>query len=110
VAADELAARDVSVEVIDPRTLSPLDLDTIVASVRKTSRVVVAQEAVNVCGLGAEIVASIQERAFDSLDAPIKRVGAPFSPVPFSPVLERAWLPGKADILAAIEEVVPARA
>ncbi len=105
--AEELAQKGVSVEVIDPRTLSPLDMDTIIESVQKTSRAVVAQEAVNFCGLGAEIAASIQERAFDYLDAPVKRVGAPFSPVPFSPVLEAAWLPGKDQIRAAIESIVP---
>ncbi|HJN91374.1 MAG TPA: alpha-ketoacid dehydrogenase subunit beta [Dehalococcoidia bacterium] len=105
--AEELAGKGVSVEVIDPRTLSPLDMDTIIQSVQKTSRAVVAQEAVTFCGLGAEIAASIQEQAFDYLDAPIKRVGAPFSPVPFSPVLEEAWVPGAAQIQAAIEEIVP---
>jgi pyruvate dehydrogenase E1 component beta subunit len=109
-AAEELAERGISVEVVDPRSLSPLDLDTIVASVQKTSRAVVAQEAVNFCGLGAEIAASIQERAFDFLDAPVKRVGAPFSPVPFAPSLENAWLPGKAEIIAAVEELIPVRA
>ncbi len=107
-AAEELAQRGISAEIIDPRTLSPLDMDTIVRSVQKTSRAVVVQEAVNFCGLGAEIAASIQERAFDDLDAPVKRVGAPFSPVPFAPVLEQAWLPGKAEILTAVEEIVPA--
>jgi pyruvate dehydrogenase E1 component beta subunit len=107
-AAEELAQRGISAEIIDPRTLSPLDMDTIVKSVQKTSRAVVVQEAVNFCGLGAEIAASIQERAFDYLDAPVKRVGAPFSPVPFAPVLEQAWLPGKAEVIAAVEEIVPA--
>lgn len=106
-AAEELAGRGIEVEVVDPRTLSPLDIDTIVQSVQKTSRAVVAQEAVNFCGLGAEIAASIQERAFDYLDAPVKRVGAPFSPVPFSPALEKVWVPGKDQIIAAIEEIVP---
>ena len=106
--AEEFAGRGVSVEVIDrPRTLSPLDMDTIVTSVQKTSRAVVAQEAVTFAGFAAEIAASIQERAFDYLDAPVKRVGAPFSPVPFSPVLEQAWLPGKEMLAAAIEEIVP---
>ena len=109
-AAEELAERGVSVEVVDPRSLSPLDIDTIVDSVKKTSRAVVAQEAVNFAGFGAEIAASIQERAFDFLDAPVKRVGAPFSPVPFAPSLENAWLPGKAEIIAAVEELVPVRA
>ncbi len=108
--AEEMAGKGVSVEVVDPRTLSPLDMDTIVKSVQKTSRAVVAQEAVTFCGLGAEIAASIQEQAFDYLDAPVQRVGAPFSPVPFSPVLEAAWLPGKTQIQAAIEEIVPVTA
>lgn len=106
-AATELAQRGVEVEVVDPRSLSPLDIDTIVASVQKTGRVVVAQEAVTFGGFGAEIAAQIADLAFDHLDAPIKRVGAPFSPVPFSPPLEQAWLPGKAEILASIAQIVP---
>jgi len=106
-AAEDLAARGVSVEVVDPRTLSPLDTDTIIASVEKTGRAVVAQEAVTFCSLGSEIAAQIQEKAFDSLDAPVLRVGAPFSPVPFSRPLEEAWLPGKDDIIKAIEQIVP---
>ena len=108
-AADQLAERGVSLEIVDPRTLSPLDMDTIVASVQKTSRAVVAQEAVNFCGLGAEIAAAIQEQAFDYLDAPVKRVGAPFSPVPFSPTLEKIWMPSAGDIVAAVDEILPAR-
>ena len=99
----------VSLEVVDPRTLSPLDMDTIIASVQKTSRAVVAQEGVQFCGFGAEIAAAIQEQAFDYLDAPVKRVGAPFSPVPFSPSLEEAWLPAADDIVAAVDEILPAR-
>ena len=108
-AAEELEERGVSVEVVDPRTLSPLDRDTIVQSVQKTGRAVVAHEAVRNYGIGAEIAASIQEAAFDYLDAPVQRVGAPFSPVPFSPVLEQVWLPAKAEIIAAVEAIVPAR-
>ncbi len=108
-AAEELEERGVSVEVVDPRTLSPLDRDTIVQSVQKTGRAVVVHEAVRNYGIGAEIAASIQEAAFDYLDAPVQRVGAPFSPVPFSPVLEQAWLPAKAEIIAAVEAIVPAR-
>ena len=108
-AADQLAERGVSVEVVDPRTLSPLDMDTIIASVQKTSRAVVAQEGVQFCGFAAEIAAAIQEQAFDYLDAPVKRVGAPFSPVPFSPALEKVWLPGADDIVAAVDEILPAR-
>jgi len=104
-AAEDLAADGVSVEVIDPRTLSPLDMDSILASVRKTSRAVVAQEAVRFCGLGAEIAATIADECFDYLDAPVKRVGAPFTPVPFAPVLEKDYLPGKASIVGAVREI-----
>ncbi len=104
-AADELAGDGISVEVIDPRTLSPLDMDTILASVRKTTRAVVAQEAVRFCGLGAEIAATISDEAFDYLDAPVKRVGAPFTPVPFAPVLEKQYLPGKTTIITAVREI-----
>ena len=93
-AADELAADGIEVEVIDPRTLVPLDLETIVESVTRTHRLVVAHEAVAHGGFGAEIAAQVQEAAFDELDAPIGRVGAPFAPVPFSPPLEDAYLPG----------------
>jgi pyruvate dehydrogenase E1 component beta subunit len=104
--ADTLADEGLSVEVIDPRTLSPLDMDTILASVRKTSRAVVAHEAVRFCGLGAEIAATIADEAFDYLDAPVKRVGAPFTPVPFAPVLEKDYLPGKASLLQAVRDVM----
>ena len=107
-AAEQLAAEGVSAEVIDPRTLSPLDTDTIIRSVQKTNRAVVAQEAVQFCGLGAEIAATISDQAFDFLDAPVKRVGAPFTPVPFAPVLEDIYLPDTKAILAAVREVIPA--
>jgi pyruvate/2-oxoglutarate/acetoin dehydrogenase E1 component len=100
-AADRLAEEGVEAEVIDPRTLVPLDLDTIVESVRRTNRLVVAHEAVEHCGFGAEIAAAIQAAAFDDLDAPIERVGAPFTPVPLSPPLEDAYLPGADEIYAA---------
>ena len=104
-AAEELAGRGISVEVVDPRTLSPLDTDTIVTSVRKTHRAVVVHEAVRFCGFGAEVAAQIQEHAFDSLDAPVLRVGAPQVPVPFSPPLEQAYMPGKAQILEAVAQL-----
>jgi acetoin:2,6-dichlorophenolindophenol oxidoreductase subunit beta len=100
--ADELAAAGIEVEVIDPRTLVPLDLDAIVESVRKTHRLVVAHEAVVHGGFGAEIVAQVQEAAFDELDAPIGRVGAPFAPIPFSPPLEDAFLPGRTEVTEAV--------
>jgi len=105
-AADSLAERDISVEVVDPRTLVPLDFEAILQSVQKTHRLVVCHEAVRFCGFGAEIAASVAEEAFDYLDAPVKRVAAPFAPVPFSPVLEDAFLPNRDKIIAAIEEIL----
>ena len=101
-AAEELAADGIEAEVIDPRTLVPLDLDAIVESVARTHRVVVAHEAVLHGGFGAEVAARLQDAAFDELDAPIARVGAPFTPVPFSPPLEDAYLPDRADVAAAV--------
>jgi 2-oxoisovalerate dehydrogenase E1 component len=100
-AADRLAEEGVEAEVIDPRTLVPLDLEAIVESVRRTNRLVVAHEAVEHGGFGAEIAAAVQAAAFDFLDAPIERVGAPFAPVPFSPALEDAYLPGGDEVHAA---------
>ena len=116
-AAERLAAEyGIEAEVIDPRTLVPLDLDAIVASVRRTGRLVVAHEAVEHGGFGAEIAAQVQAAAFDYLDAPIERVGAPFAPIPFSPPLEDAYLPGVgrdrrggaggAAVIAAVTEAV----
>ena len=104
--AEKLAAEGIDVEVIDPRTLQPLDTATIVESVRKTNRAIVVHEAVRFGGLGAEITAQIQEEAFDYLDAPIGRVAAPFSPVPFTPVLEQAYLPSAAGIEAKIRAIL----
>lgn len=100
-AADRLAAQGIEAEVIDPRTLVPLDLPTIAASVARTSRLVVAHEAVCHGGFGAEIAAELQQVAFYDLDAPVFRVGAPFTPVPLSPPLEDAYLPGADEIVAA---------
>jgi pyruvate dehydrogenase E1 component beta subunit len=102
VAAEELAGEGIEVEVVDPRTLVPLDLEAIVESVRKTHRLVVAHEAVVHGGFGAEIVAQVQAAALDELDAPIARVGAPFAPIPFSPPLEDAYLPGRDEVAAAV--------
>src|ERR1041384_1314345 len=98
-AADE---EGLSVEVIDPRTLQPLDEDALVASVKKTNRVVVAHEAVTRMGFGAEVAAVLQYKAFDWLDAPIERVGAKFAPLAFAPVMEQYVIPQVADVLAAI--------
>ena len=105
-AADALAAEGIECEVIDPRTLQPLDTATIVDSVRRTNRAVIVHEAVRFGGLGAEIAAQIQEEAFDFLDAPVARVGAPFSPVPFSPALEQQYVPDATRIAAGIRGVL----
>ena len=104
--AEQLAGDGIDVEVIDPRTLQPLDTATIVESVRTTNRVVVVHEAVRFGGLGAEVAAQIQEEAFDYLDAPVARVAAPFSPVPFSPVLEADYLPSAKGIAAEIRSTL----
>ena len=102
-AANRLAAEDgIEAEVIDPRTLVPLDIEAIVESVKRTGRLVVAHEAVEHGGFGAEIAAQVQRAAFDYLDAPIVRVGAPFAPIPFSAPLEDAYLPGADDVVAAV--------
>jgi pyruvate dehydrogenase E1 component beta subunit len=101
-AANGLAAEGIEVEVVDPRTLVPLDLETIVESLCRTHRLVIAHEAVVHGGVGGEITAQVQAAAFDELDAPIARVGAPFAPIPFSPTLEDAYLPGRDDDAAAI--------
>lgn len=105
-AAEELAAQGISVEVIDPRSLAPLDLDTIVASVKKTGRLVVVHEAVTTGGVGAELAASVQEAAFDYLDSPILRVGAPFAPVPASLELEKLYVPGAARVASAVRDAL----
>ena len=101
-AAHTLAADGIEAEVIDPRTLVPLDLDTLAQSVRRTGRAVVAHEAVTAGGFGAELAAQLQAAAFDYLEAPIQRVGAPYTPIPVSPSLEDAYRPGAPEIEAAV--------
>ena len=107
-AAELLTAEGIEVEVIDPRSLVPLDIDAILESVGRTHRLVVAHEAVAHGGFGAEIVAQVQSASFDELDAPIARVGAPFTPVPFSPPLEDAYLPGRDQVAAAVRATLGA--
>lgn len=102
-AAETLATRGISVEVIDPRTLAPLDLDTIVASVEKTGRLVVAHKAHKTGGVGAEIAQAVTERAFHSLDAPVARVAGRDIPIPASQTLEATIFPGTQDILVACQ-------
>jgi len=104
-AAEELAESGIEAEVIDPRTLQPLDLETLARSVRKTTRAVIVHEAVVPGGIGAEIAAQLQAAAFDYLDAPIERVGAPFAPVPASPSLEAAYVPNKTSVVAAVKKI-----
>ena len=105
-AAEQAAEEGISVEVFDPRTLQPLDEDALIASVQKTNRAVVAHEAVTRMGWGAEVAAIVQEKAFDYLDAPIARVGAKFTPIPFAPVMEEWVVPHVKDVLAAIKKTV----
>jgi len=105
-AASELEALGISVEVIDLRSLLPLDMDTIARSVCKTHRVVVAHEAVTNGGFGAEIAARIGEQLFDELDAPVTRIGCRFAPIPFAPELERTLLPGTPDLISGIRRLM----
>jgi acetoin:2,6-dichlorophenolindophenol oxidoreductase subunit beta len=105
-AAAEAEKEGVSVEVVDPRTLQPLDEEALVASVKKTNRCVVAHEAVVRGGFGAEVAAVIQHQAFDWLDAPVERVGSKFTPIPFAPVMENFVVPHADDVLEAIRRTV----
>jgi len=105
-AAGELASSGIEVEVIDLRTVQPLDSATILDSIRRTNRALVVHEAVTFGGIGAEIAAQIQEEAFDYMDAPVLRLGAPFAPVPFSPVLERAYIPDSNRIVAGVRRLL----
>jgi acetoin:2,6-dichlorophenolindophenol oxidoreductase subunit beta len=107
-AAGALAGDGISIEVIDPRSISPLDIGTIVQSVKKTGRLVIVHEAVEQGGIGAEIAATVQQHAFYYLDAPILRVAAPFAPVPASPALEKGFLPDPARIVEAVRKLMVA--
>ncbi len=104
-AADELEKQGISCEVIDPRTIRPLDIGAIIESVKKTNRVVVAEESHPFCGVGAEISLQITERAFDYLDAPVKRVSGVDVPMPYAKNLEDLAIPNVAQIVAAVREV-----
>ena len=101
-AAQQLAAEGISVEVIDPRTVSPLDTETIVASVQRTGRLLIVDEAFAPCSLGAEIAARVANESFDYLDAPIRRMHGAFAPTPYSPKLEAAMTPA---VEAIAEEI-----
>ena len=105
-AAEKLAAEGISLEIVDPRSLSPLDEETIIKSVEKTSRLIVMHEEVKFAGSGAEIAAMAAEKCFDHLDAPIMRIGAPFTPVPFASGLEEAYIPSEADLVSTVRKLV----
>jgi pyruvate dehydrogenase E1 component beta subunit len=105
-AAEKLAGSGISLEVVDPRTLSPLDEETILNSIQKTHRLLIVHEEVKFAGSGAEIAAMVAEKAFDYLDAPIVRVGAPFTPVPFSPPLEQEFIPSEEKIIQAAKKMM----
>jgi 2-oxoisovalerate dehydrogenase E1 component beta subunit len=104
-AADELAKEDVSVEIVDLRSVLPWDREAVLESVRKTSKVLVLHEDTRTGGFGAEIAATIAEEAFESLDAPVKRIAAPDAPVPFSPPLEKAYIPQVETVVQGLSEL-----
>ncbi|HYY57057.1 MAG TPA: pyruvate dehydrogenase complex E1 component subunit beta [Pyrinomonadaceae bacterium] len=104
-AAEELEKQGVSCEVIDPRTIRPLDIETIVKSVKKTNRVVIAEESHPFCGVGAELSAEISECAFDYLDAPVRRLSGADVPMPYAKNLEKLAIPGVEQLVAAVREV-----
>jgi 2-oxoisovalerate dehydrogenase E1 component len=105
-ASDTLAQEGVSVEVIDPRTLAPLDIDSILKSVRKTGRLLVVDETPAMCGIGAEIAAQVTDLGFDDLDAPIRRLNGGQVPTPYSPPLEGALVPNAQGIAYAVRELM----
>jgi len=105
-AAEQLAAENISLEVIDPQTLIPLDEDTIINSVKKTGRLVVADEGYATCGIGAEIITMIQEKVFDYLDAPMQRVHTLSAPSPYAPTLEKALVPDVNSIIRAVKAIL----
>ena len=103
---EQLATEGVSVEVIDPRTVAPLDVDTILQSVRKTGRLLIVDETFAPCGIGAEITAQMVDRGFDELDAPIRRLNGAHTPTPYSPPLEAAVVPSPETIAQAIRDLL----
>ena len=105
-AADKLEKQGISIEIVDPRSLLPLDKETIFKSVAKTGRLVVMDEESKTGSAAAEIAAVVAEEAFDSLKAPIKRVCAPDTPIPFAAVLEKAWIPSEESLIKAVTELM----
>jgi 2-oxoisovalerate dehydrogenase E1 component len=105
-AAEQLAPEGISAEVIDPRTVSPLDISTILTSVAKTGRLLILDQSFGPFGFGAEVAAQVGAAAFNDLDAPIRRLHGAFAPTPYSPPLEKAVLPQPEDIVQAIRELM----
>lgn len=105
-AVEQLESLGIDAEIIDPRSVQPFDTQTVVDSVKKTHRALIVHEAVRFCGIGGEIAAQIQELAFDYLDAPVARVGAPFTPVPFSPALETLYIPNTEKIVGEVKKML----
>jgi len=106
IAADELAKEGISCEIIDLRTVRPMDYEAILTSVRKTNRLVVLEEAWPFASVASEITYIVQERAFDFLDAPIQRITTADTPAPYSPTLLKEWLPNASDVVAAVKKVM----
>ncbi|MDF2682189.1 MAG: alpha-ketoacid dehydrogenase subunit beta [Brevibacillus sp.] len=105
-AAEQLARKGIETEIVDPRSLSPLDEDAILGSVQKTNRLIVIDEANPRCSIATDIAALVADKGFDSLDAPIKRITAPHTPVPFSPVLEDLYLPTPQKVIQVVSELL----
>jgi len=105
-AADKLSKKGIEIEIVDPRTLVPLDKETILDSVRKTGRLLIVEEDCKTCGIGAEIAAIVSEEAFDYLESPIKRIAEPDTPIPFSPVLENYVIPNDEVIVKGVIDLL----
>ncbi|RJS76079.1 alpha-ketoacid dehydrogenase subunit beta [Candidatus Bathyarchaeota archaeon] len=105
-AADKLSKKGIEIEIVDPRTLVPLDKETILDSVRKTGRLLIVEEDCKTCGIGAEIAAIVSEEAFDYLESPIKRIAEPDTPIPFSPVLENYVIPNDEAIVKGVIDLL----
>ncbi|MCW4020552.1 MAG: alpha-ketoacid dehydrogenase subunit beta [Candidatus Bathyarchaeota archaeon] len=105
-AAEQLSRKGVEVEIIDPRTLVPLDKQAIIESVKKTGRLIIVEEDSMTCGVGAEIAAIVADEAFDYLESPIKRIAEPDTPIPFSPVLEKYVIPDDKAIMKGVEDLL----
>src|SRR5262245_36367363 len=103
---EELAKDGTSIELIDPRTLAPLDIDTVIESVHKTGRLLIVDETFGPCGVGAEIAAQVVDKAFDDLDAPIRRLNGLHTPTPYSPPLEAAVVPSVQQIAQSVRDLL----